>query len=73
MPKVIKVSFAEEGSVRITDYRYVKPRVELTVTVEEGENYEDVVDVVVSKVREMLDKYSKQAKKIYSEQYVKNN
>ncbi len=54
MAKVVKVSYSRETSVKISQYQYIKPTIEVTAMVEEGEEFDDVFQAVKHKVKEYL-------------------
>jgi hypothetical protein len=65
MSKVIQVTYAEESSVRVEDFRYVKPRFEMTATVGENEKKDDVIDALVAAVKARLRNMEKQIYREY--------
>ena len=49
-----KIVYGEESSVRLEDFRYAKPRVELTVSIQEGDDPTEAFDKTVALVRNKL-------------------
>ena len=55
--KIVRVTYGEEDSVRIADFQYVKPRVELTAAIGDDHTWDDVLEDLKETVREKLAKY----------------
>lgn len=52
--KITSVTYGEESSVRIADFQYVKPRVEMSAAVQEGQTEKEVFEVLAGTVRSRL-------------------
>jgi regulator of RNase E activity RraB len=63
--KTIEIGF--ETTVRISDYQYIKPRVVMSATLEDGDDPNEVADKLKLNVLHRLDKLEKEAFKIYKE------
>jgi len=63
--KIVKVTYGEESSVRISDYQYVKPRIELTAVVGDDHTFAEVLESTQVEVRDWLRKAEIEIKKRY--------
>jgi len=60
MATITKLNYGEETSVRVADYQYYKPRLEITVSFDETEDFDTVLEDTKNIVRSRLDKIERE-------------